>query len=141
MKRLSIALIFAVLVLGQAASCTALSDYQRGVLDGLNRGWSMAQKYDKALEGDTSSYNQAVPEYNAWIMAIFGRNETMMMKFLPSSGGSSVYAISRTNNPVHAIDASWNRTNSLLPEPDESGLIAGYPAETYYSIGPALANF
>jgi hypothetical protein len=141
MKRASLVLIFAALVLIQAASCVALSDYQKGVLDGLSKGWSMAQKYDMAIGGDSASYNQAVPGYNSWIEAIFGRNESMMLKVLPGSRRTEAYAIGRTFTPVHSIDESWNQTNSLLPDPDASGLIGGYPAETYYSIGPALANF
>jgi len=118
-----------------------LSDYQRGVLDGLNKGWNMAQKYDQAKAGDIASYNQAVPDYNAWIQAIFGTNESLMLQPFAESSKPKPYSISKTFTPVHSIDSSWNQSKSLLPEPDAYGMINGYPAETYYSIGPALANF
>ena len=121
-------------------SSLALSDYQRGVLDGLNRGWSMAQRYDQAKTGDIVPYNQAVQEYNAWIQAIFGINESLMMQPFAESAKPKPYSISKSFTPIHSIDASWNQSKSLLPEPDASGMIDGFPAETYYSIGPALAN-
>ena len=57
----------------------ALSEYQRGVLEGLNRGWNMAQRYDQANAGDTTGYNQAIPDYNSWIESIFGKNESLML--------------------------------------------------------------
>lgn len=123
------------------AATAALSDYQQGVLDGLNRGWFMAQKYDQALEGDATLYNQAVPDYNSWIQSIFGNNESLLLKPFTPSASPALYAISRTVAPVHSIDASWNQSQSLLEEPDASGLIRGVPAESYYSIGPALADF
>lgn len=122
-------------------SSLALSDYQRGVLDGLNRGWSMAQRYDQAKAGDIVPYNQAVQEYNAWIQAIFGINESLMMQPFAESAKPKPYSISKSFTPIHSIDASWNQSTSLQPDPDAYGMINGYPAEIYYSIGPALANF
>lgn len=119
----------------------ALSDYQRGVLDGLNRGWNMAQRYDQAKAGDIAPYNQAVPDYNAWIQAIFGSNESLMLQPFAASAKPTPYSIGKTFRPVHNIDGSWNQSASMLPEPDANGMINGYPAETYYSIGPALTNF
>jgi hypothetical protein len=62
----------------------ALTDYQRGILDGLNHGWQMAQKYDQAKAGDIIAFNQAVPEYNTWIISIFGQNESLMLQPLMS---------------------------------------------------------
>ncbi|MDM7933806.1 MAG: hypothetical protein QUS08_00270 [Methanothrix sp.] len=137
MREIFIALL---LILALLAPSLALTDYQRGVLDGLNRGWFMAQRYDQALSGDPAAYNRAVPEYNAWIQSIFGWNETLMLKNV-TAPIQTPYSISRTFTPIHAIDASWNQTErGGMPEPDASGRIAGYPAETYYSIGPALGS-
>ena len=50
------------------------------------------------------------------------------------------FFISRDSKPTHAIDASWNQT-ALIPQPDASGLIHGWDAETYDAIGPALDYF
>jgi hypothetical protein len=133
-------LIFIMLAL--IAPSLALSDYQRGVLDGLSHGWFMAQRYDQAVDGDPIAYNQAVARYNAWIESIFGQNETLMLKNITAPAKTQPYSISRTITPVHAIDATWNQSlQALQPEPDASGMINGYPAETYYSIGPALISF
>ena len=117
------------------------SDYQQGVLDGLSRGWVMAQRYDQALAGDADAYNRAVPDYNAWIRSIFGDNQSLLLQPFTQTGGAANYSVSRTIKPVHSIDASWNQSKSLLPDADAYGMVGGYPAETYYSIGPALANF
>ena len=138
---ISIALLFALALTGPSI---ALNDYQKGVLDGLSMGWKMAQKYDLAVSGNLAEFNQAVPQYNAWIEEIFGENESLMlmpMTTFPARQADS-YFISKTFTPVHAMDASWNQTDiSLLPEPDEYGLINGVPADAYYSFGPALADF
>jgi hypothetical protein len=141
MKRALFVLIIAILTIGLAEPILALSDYQRGVLDGLGMGWTMAQKYDKAMGGDTSPFNNAVFDYNAWIESIFGKNETLMLKPFPKSANPETYFISKSYTPVHSIDTSWNQSNSLLPDADDYDMIGGYPAETYYSIGPALINF
>ena len=142
---ISIALLFALALI---APSVALSDYQKGVLEGLEMGWKMAQKYDQALQGSPAEFNGAVPQYNAWIEEIFGKNESLML--LPISaaprgqttGQTDSYFIKKTFTPVHSIDASWNQTEvSFLPEPDEYGLINGVPADAYYSFGPALADF
>jgi hypothetical protein len=136
MRKASVISIMLALIMALMTSSLALTDYQKGVLDGLKQGWSMAQRYDQAKTGDTTAYNQAVPDYNAWIENIFGRNESLRLKPLASA---KPYSISKTFSPIHAIDESWNQTQkSLLPEPDASGLVNGYPAEMYYSIGPAI---
>lgn len=51
------------------------------------------------------------------------------------------FVISETLKPVHQMDASWNQTSDLSPQPDANGLIHGMPAETYDAIGPALDYF
>ncbi|MDD1750165.1 MAG: hypothetical protein LUO89_09860 [Methanothrix sp.] len=141
MKRALSTLIILAFIFNLIGPSLALSDYQRGVLDGLSRGWNMSQRYDQAKAGDIAPYNQAVAEYNAWIEAIFGRNESLMLQPFAASVKPTTYYASRTFTPVHSIDASWNQSKSLLPEPDAYGMINGIPVETYYSIGPALSNF
>lgn len=46
-------------------------------------------------------------------------------------------AASKTFGPIHEMDASFHQTLPIpqLPQPDETGLIHGLPAETYYAIG------
>lgn len=141
MKSALFTLVILLFIFNLIDSSLALSDYQRGVLDGLNRGWNMAQKYDQAKAGDIVPYNQAVQEYNAWIQAIFGINESLMMQPFAASAKPNPYYISKSFTPIHSIDASWNQSTSLQPEPDAYGMINGYPAEIYNSIGPVLANF
>jgi len=146
MKILSFALLIVLIAFVQtgpslAFSDLALSDYQRGVLDGLKWGWNMSHLYDQAKAGNVVSYNQAVTEYNNWIRSIFGMNESLMLQTFAAPTRPQPYYISSTYNPIHSIDASWNQSKSLLPEPDAFGMVNGIPAEVYYSFGPALANF
>jgi hypothetical protein len=144
MKRMLVLLIMIALIVPSVA----LSDYQRGVLDGLNRGWSMARMYDQALAGSPSEFNQAVTGYNAWIESIFGKNESLMLNQISpqaavqtsTASNTNPYFISKTYKPVHEIDASWNQTQLGLPTADAYGLINGVPAELYYSWGPALGD-
>jgi hypothetical protein len=65
-----------------------------------------------------------------------------MLKNMTAPARAKPYSVSRTITPVHAIDATWNQSlQAIEPQPDASGMINGYPAETYYSIGPALISF
>ncbi|HOV81681.1 MAG TPA: hypothetical protein PLN19_07565 [Methanothrix sp.] len=141
MKKAKLSLIILGLIAILTSAAPALSDYQQGVLDGLKRGWFMAQRYDQALQGDANAYNQAVPDYNAWIRSVFGENQSLLLQPFTMGAGAADYSVSRTIKPVHSIDASWNQSGSLLEQPDASGLIKGVPAEAYYSIGPALIGF
>jgi hypothetical protein len=61
MKKALLIPIILVLMAALVNPTPALSEYQRGVLEGLNRGWNMAQIYDQAKAGDTTGYNQAIP--------------------------------------------------------------------------------
>ena len=145
MKKMLVLLIMMAFIVPSSA----LSDYQRGVLDGLNRGWSMARMYDQAVAGSPAEFNQAVAGYNAWIESIFGKNESLMLNQISpqavaqtsAASTANPYFISKTYKPVHEIDASWNRTQLGLPTADEYRLINGVPAELYYSWGPALGDF
>jgi hypothetical protein len=127
-------------ILGLIIPCLAITDYQRGVLDGLNHGWTMGQRYDQAQSGDASSYNQAVPQFNSWIMGIFGNNESLMLKNVTGTAGvqANQYSIRKTFSPVHAIDASWNQSAQVTPQPDAYGKIYGIDAETYETWGPGV---
>jgi hypothetical protein len=141
MKSALLNLVILLFIFNLIDPSLALSDYQRGVLDGLNRGWNLSQRYDQAKTGDIAPYNLAVLEYNAWIQSIFGMNESLMLQPFPESARQKPYSISKSFTPIHSIDASWNQSKSLVPDPDAYGMINGYPAEIYYSIGPALENF
>ncbi len=109
MKSALFALLIVLFALNQIDSSQALSDYQRGVLDGLNWGWNMSHRYDQANAGDIVAYNLAVAEYNAWIQAIFGMNESLMLQTFAASAKSQPYFITKTYNPIHSIDAKFNQ--------------------------------
>ncbi|HWQ19362.1 MAG TPA: hypothetical protein VN455_06240 [Methanotrichaceae archaeon] len=136
MRRVMLALI----TLGLIIPSLAITDYQRGVLDGLNNGWAMGQKYNQAQSGDISAYNQAVPQFNSWITGIFGKNESLMLTNMSATANVQPYpyVFSKTFAPVHAIDSSWNQSVQITPQPDASGKIHGFDAETYETWGPGI---
>ncbi len=135
--------LIALMLLALAAPCLGLTDYQKGVQEGFNRGWSLAQRYDQAQAGNPAPYNQAVPKYKEWVASVFGQNSSEMpaLEVMNAATQGQPYSVSKTLGPVHAMGASWNQTKTLLPEPDAYGMIRGVPAETYYSVGPAIYNF
>jgi hypothetical protein len=136
MRRIVITLIILALI----PASPALTDYQKGVLDGLNHGWGMAQLYFQAQAGSPTAYNQAVPGFNSWITSIFGDNESLMLSPVGGAVPAQPTSVGTAQlKPVHAVDASWNRTlPEQYPTPDSSGSVYGYVPEEYYSIGPAL---
>lgn len=130
--------IIALITLGLIIPSLAITDYQRGVLDGLNQGWAMGQRYNQAQSGDASAYNQGVPQFNSWITSIFGKNESLMLKNMSATASVQPYTFSKTFAPIHAIDSSWNQSVQITPQPDASGRIHGYDAETYETWGPGV---
>ena len=139
MRRVLIVLVLLTLT----APCLALTDYQKGVLEGFTRGWTLAQRYDQAQAGEPASYNQAIPKYKDWVASVFGQNSSVMpaLEVINNAAQGQPYTVSKALGPIHAVDASWNQTKTLVPEPDTYGMIHEMPAETYYSVGPALENF
>jgi hypothetical protein len=133
-------IVLIIITLALVAPSLALTDYQQGVLDGLNRGWNLALLYDQAKNGDPTAYNQAVPKYNDWITSIFGQNDSLMIKPINNAIQPLAYSVTKTVKPIHQIDATWNQTPTT-PQPDANGLIYGVPAEVYDSWGPAIVNF
>ena len=139
MRRVLIVLVLLTLT----APCLALTDYQKGVLEGFTRGWSLAQRYDQAQAGDPTLYNQAVPKYKEWVASIFGQNSSVMpaLEIKNNAAQGQPYTVSKAVTPVHSVGGTENQTKTLIPEPDAYGMIGGVPAESYYSVGPAIYNF
>lgn len=135
--------LIVLILLALAAPCMGLTDYQKGVQEGFTRGWSLAQKYDQAQAGDQASYNQAIPKYKEWVASVFGQNASEMpaLDVMNAATQGQRYSVSKNLGPVHSIGGTENQTRTMLPEPDAYGMIHGVPAETYYSVGPAISNF
>ncbi|MDM7934732.1 MAG: hypothetical protein QUS08_05005, partial [Methanothrix sp.] len=115
-KEISIIVLLSLAVLPALGE---LTDYQKGVADGLAAGLRMgrllgAAPYDPA---SAQSYNEQVNAFNQGLAAVFGNNQTAIAMFwLQPTASGAVTAAPLGNfstKPVHAIDASWNQTRRV----------------------------
>lgn len=146
---LSTLVLLAVLV---APSLAALTDYQSGFEAGLKSGFSLGKAYQQSTDGKISiqQYNQVAASYNALIQSLFAGNQTALGNLMVSpmtSGGNAgypAYPTSTSGKPIHAVDASWNQSQTQYVNPDLKGTIHGYDPDTYYTMvgwgGSGLPN-
>jgi len=107
------------LCLAGLAVAAEYTDFQKGALEGLNWGLKMGQAYQLALDGkDVAGFNKKVDEYNAWVRANFGENNTLLMKKmdekaeLPKGLQNPVLLndeTTATGGIVHKLDGSWGK--------------------------------
>lgn len=116
--------LLAIPALGQ------MTDYQKGIAEGLKIGFFMNQKYVDAKAGiNVTGYNAEVERYNAWIVSIFGNDPQFLMTPLAMGAGASSTPVLMTNlsnvgGIEHKIDGGAPKgaaytTNdmNLLPDP------------------------
>ncbi len=133
--------IFAVLALLSLAVIPAygeMTDYQKGVMDGLQAGLIMgkllgAAPYDPA---QAQEYNSQVNPFNQGLTAVFGDNQTLLSMFWMQPQASTVATSlgSYSTKPVHAIDASWNQTRRVNTDFFSQGKYYGYDLDTYIAM-------
>lgn len=134
--------IFAVFVLLSLVAIPALgelTDYQKGVMDGMKAGLRMgkllgAAPYDPA---QAQEYNNLVNSFNQGLTAVFGNNQTALNMFWMQPYGNLVANPSLGNyssRPIHAIDASWNQTKSVNPDVLGQGKYFGYDLDSYIAM-------
>jgi len=118
-----------------------LTDYQKGVNDGLANGLRIGYLLGKSSYDTNAAqqYGSLVNPFNSWLQSVFGANQTEInlfwMKPLAGQamvGGYQAYPTNNLSRPVHAIDASWNQTTSY--HADQKGKIYGYDPDTYYTM-------
>jgi hypothetical protein len=80
MKFATIIAASALLLITAVPAPGQMSDYPKGVADGLKIGFFMNQKYIDAKAGiNITGYNTEVARYNAWIESIFGKDPNFLM--------------------------------------------------------------
>ncbi len=132
MKLTRIIAALAILSLVAIPALGQMTDYQKGIAEGLKVGFFMHEKYTQALDGiNVSGYNAEVDRYNVWIRSIFGNDPQFLMTPItgPASIASKPVLITNTSNStsgiVHEIDGGTKAkgptytTNdmNLLPDP------------------------
>jgi len=68
------------MLLVSAPALAQLTDYQRGVAEGLNTGFYMGKLFGMAQYSQASGeeYNSQIDQYNQWLIGIFGQNQTVL---------------------------------------------------------------
>ncbi|MDM7935786.1 MAG: hypothetical protein QUS08_10410 [Methanothrix sp.] len=114
MKR--IVAIAALLLVAATAALGEMSDYQRGVANGLKIGLFMGEYYGRGqyVVEYAGQYNTYLDQYHQFLREAFGENRSLIQEFM------------RTPIAVRRIGEG-------VLKPDASGRILGYPADAYYT--------
>jgi hypothetical protein len=142
MKFASLIAVAAILSLVAIPAMAVMSDYQKGVNDGLANGLRIGYLLGGAPYDTNAAqkYSNMVNPFNSWLQAVFGANQTEInlfwMKPLSGqamTGGYQAYPVVNSTRPVHSIDGSWNQS-TVAYHADQKGQIYGYDPDTYYTM-------
>lgn len=111
----------AVLIMLNVALPPALgemTDYQRGVANGLKIGLFMGEYHGKGqyVMETAGQFNTYLDNYNQFLWDTFANNQTLINEFMLS--------------PI-SVGLKSSRTGVLMP--DASGRVLGYPADSYFT--------
>ena len=121
MKMIWLIALLIMLFLAVAPAYGEMTDYQKGVANGLKIGLFMGEYYGRGqyVVNYAGQFNTYLDTYNQFLGASFGSNQTLINEFTLST-----------------IAVAPGHSKSGVPMPDASGRIFGYPAAAYYtSIG------
>lgn len=107
-----------MLFLAVAPAFGEMTDYQKGVANGLKVGLFMGEYYGRGqyVVNYAGQFNTYLDTYNQFLGASFGSNQTLLNEFALST---------------IAVTPGYSSTGG--PMPDASGRIFGYPAAAYYT--------
>ncbi len=122
---MKITVLIAILVLfslNAAPAVGEMTDYERGVANGLKIGLFMGELYGKAQYATSAAreFNGYLDRFNDFLQDSFGTNQTLINSFR-----------------LEPIPVSAPQTGGM-PAPDASGRIYGYPADAYYTAVGAV---
>jgi len=137
-------------------SGTGYNPCQESSKESLKIGLKMGQMYALAQQGQNiSGFNAEVDRYNAWIQENLANDPDLLMPKIQGSGSgmpvmqdpddimpSYIPVPRRTSSkPIHAMDASFNRTKPTFPPGVvQNGRIFDMPEGAWYSTyGPYLS--
>ena len=117
MRLIAAAAILIILALA-APSLGQLTEYQRGVANGLKIGLFMGEYYGRGqyVTDYAGQYNTYLENYYQFLYSSFANNQTLIDEFMLSP-----------------IKAKLKSSSSGVLKPDASGRILGYPADAYYT--------
>ncbi len=120
--RIRVIAVLAVLALTTLPVLGELTDYEKGVADGLKIGLFMGEFKGKAQYSIDAAkqFNGFLDKFNEFLTNAFNGNITMLEKFR-----------------LDPIPVKSSATGTV-PKPDAEGRIFGYPADAYYTAVGAV---
>ncbi len=122
MKIIVLIAILVLLSLTVASAVGEMTDYERGVANGLKIGLFMGELYGKAQYATSAAreFNGYLDRFNDFLHDSFGTNQSLINSFR-----------------LEPIPVNAPQTGGM-PAPDASGRIYGYPADAYYTAVGAV---
>jgi hypothetical protein len=121
MESIALLIMLSLTVVPVVGQMTAgqMTEYQRGVANGLKIGFFMGEYYGRGqyVLDYAGQFNTYLDQYNQFLWASFGNNQTLINDFM--------------HLPIRG--AKTKSTNEGVLLPDASGRILGYPAASYYT--------
>lgn len=118
MKLIAANAVLIILLLAVAPAFGEMTDYQKGVANGLRIGLFMGEFHGRGqyvLES-AGQFNTYLENYNQFLWDTFADNQTLMKEFMLSPMAPGVKS-----------------SSTGVLRPDASGRILGYPADSYYT--------
>lgn len=117
MRLIAAAAVLIILALA-APALGQMTEYQRGVANGLKIGLFMGEYYGRGqyVTDYAGQYNTYLENYYQFLYASFANNQTLIDEFM--------------RGPISVKPKS--SSNGVL-KPDARGRILGYPADAYYT--------
>ena len=118
MKLIAAIAVLIMLILAVPLALGEMTDYQRGVANGLKIGLFMGEYHGKGqyVMEYAGQFNTYLENYNQFLWASFANNQTLINEFMLS--------------PI-AVGLRSSSTGVL--KPDASGRVLGYPADSYFT--------
>ena len=118
MKLIAAMAVLIMLITAAPPALGEMTEYQRGVANGLKIGLFMGEYYGRGqyVTDYAGQFNTYLESYNQFLWASFANNQTTIYEFMLSP-----------------IAVMLRPSSTGVFKPDASGRIFGYPADSYYS--------
>ena len=118
MKLIAAMAVFIMLITAVPPALGEMTEYQRGVANGLKIGLFMGEYYGRGqyVTDYAGQFNTYLESYNQFLWASFANNQTTIYEFMLSP-----------------IAVMLRPSSTGVFKPDASGRIFGYPADSYYT--------
>jgi hypothetical protein len=118
MKLIAAIAVLILLIIAVPPALGEMTDYQKGVANGLRIGLFMGEYHGKGqyVVESAGQFNTYLENYNQFLWESFAENQSLINEFMLS--------------PI-AVGSRSSRTGVL--KPDASGRVLGYPADSYFT--------